>query len=320
MKYEHVLGFALEHPWAVTPSMRSIIAGILARRLAGEDTDPTELAALVNRKNLPQPTRGGDVALIPIYGVIAPRMNLLSEMSGGTTFEALTAQLHEAMENPTVKTIVFDVDSPGGNVAGATEFAREVLKARTTKPIIAQAQHLMASAAYWPMSCATQIVASPSAMIGSIGVYTMHDDVSEALAKLGVKRTIIAAGKYKAEGADGGALTDEAQAHVKELVGSAYARFIDDISKGRGVSATAVRNGYGEGRCVSSDEALGLGMVDRIGTLADTLARVMTTPSSRPTARAEATGQESLAATTPQEPTDAHWQNAAMAALLEMDL
>ena len=325
MKYEHVLGFALEHPWAITPSMRALIAGILARRIAGQEADPLELAALVNRKNLPQPKRGG-VAVIPIYGTIAPRMNMLSEMSGGTTFETLTAQLEDAMANADVRTIVFDVDSPGGNVAGATEFARAVLKARVTKPIIAQANHLMASAAYWPMACATEIVATPSAMVGSIGVYHMHEDVSEALAKLGVKRTIISAGKYKAEGADGGPLTEEALAHVKGLADAAYNQFTEDISKGRGVKVDKVRNGYGEGRVISAADALAQGMVDRIATLSETLARVTATaPAAGARASHDsslaATGQELPPAATPQEPTtDAAWLNTIAGELLTLDL
>ena len=320
MKYEHILSFALEHPWAVTDSMRRVIAGILARHIAGEGDAGEIAAALGNRKDLPQPRKGGAVALIPIYGVIAPRMNLMSDMSGGTTFEALTAQLHDAMANETIKTIVFDVDSPGGNVAGATEFAREVLKARVTKPIIAQAQHLMASAAYWVCACATEIVASPSAMVGSIGVYAMYDDISEALAKLGIKRELIVAGKYKAEGVDGGPLSDDARAHIKALVDDTYIRFIGDVSKGRGITAAAVRGGYGEGRCVGTDEAKALGMIDRIATLDETLARVLTSaPGIAGTA--QATDQERLAATS-QEPavSDVLWTNQAQAALLELDL
>jgi ClpP class serine protease len=179
--YEHVLSFALEHPWALTDTMRGIVAGILTNRLLGHEASDADIqAALVNRKNLPKPGRGG-VAVIPIYGVIAPRMNLMSDMSGGTTFEALTGQLREAMANDQVKTIVFDVDSPGGNAAGASEFAREVMQARTKKPIIAQAQYTMASAAYWPMAGATEIVAAPSAQVGSIGIYAMHNDISKAL-------------------------------------------------------------------------------------------------------------------------------------------
>jgi signal peptide peptidase SppA len=321
--YEHVLSFALEHPWAITPRMRPIIAGILARRVAGQEADPTTIAAaLVNRKNLPQPTRG-TVALIPIYGVLAPRMNMLSDFSGGTTFESLTQQLHAAVASPDVKTIVFDVDSPGGNVAGATEFAREVLKARTQKPIIAVAQYLMASAAYWPMACATELVAAPSAMVGAIGVYALHEDVSEALAALGVKRTVISAGKFKAEGVDEGPLTADAQAHVQDLVDKKYSLMVADIAKGRGVKETAVRNGFGEGRVIAAADALTLGMIDKIGTLADTLARVMTpgtAPFDRPTMPTNATVQEPARVTTQEPMSDATWQNAITRELLELDL
>lgn len=321
--YDHLLGFALEHPWALTRPMLATIAGILARRVAGEETPAGEIeAALVNRKALPQPQKGGAVALIPVYGVIAPRMNLLSEMSGGTTFEQLSAQLQAALDNPEVKTVVFDVDSPGGNVAGATEFAREVMKARTQKAIIAQVQHLGASAAYWAMAGATEIVASPSSMVGSIGVYTIHDDVSEALGKLGVKREVFAAGKYKAEGADGGPLTDDAKAHIKGLVDTTYARMVTDIGNGRGVKAPVVRAGYGEGRCLDAEAALAAGMIDRIATLSDTLARVLRPPArSDATTAAHATDQEPPRAATSQERAhDALWQTTIAAALLELEL
>jgi signal peptide peptidase SppA len=329
-KYEHVMAFALEHPWAVTPSMRTIIAGILARRMVGQDADPAEIAAaLVNRKNLPQPgDQNGAVAIIPVYGVIAPRMNLLSEMSGGTTFEKLTAQLHEAMGNKAVKTIVFDVDSPGGNVAGATEFAREVMKARTKKPIIAQAQYLMASAAYWTMACATEVVAAPSAMVGSVGVYTIHDDVSEALAQLGVKREVISAGKYKAEAMDGFPLSDAARGHIQSLVTDVHERMLGDISKGRGAQIDVVRVGYGQGRSLSAEDALAAGMVDRIATLDETLARVMSAAptTERAAALAEHTGstsdtsQEPLQATGQDRAADIRWQTDMERALFELSL
>jgi signal peptide peptidase SppA len=296
--YAHVLGFALDHPWALTPAMCAMVASILARHLGAEDP---EVVGLVPRANLPQAKRG-TAAVIPVYGVIAPRMNLLSEFSGGTTFEALSAQLRAAVEDDTIKTIVLDVDSPGGNVAGATEFAREVLKARERKPIIAQAQFQMASAAYWLAACATEVVAAPSAMVGAIGVYTIYDDVSEALAAIGVKRELIVAGKFKAEGADGGPLTDAARTHLHAIVDAAYGNFVADVAKGRGVSTAAVRSGYGEGRLVGADEALALGLIDRIATLGDTLARLTGGTARSSLSAPAATAQELPPAATAQEP------------------
>jgi signal peptide peptidase SppA len=322
--YDHILSFALEHPWAVTKSMRPIIAGILAHRIAGGDPDPAAIqAALVNRKNLPQPAKG-TVAIIPLYGVLAPRMNLLSDYSGGTTFEALTQQLHAAVASADIKTVVFDVDSPGGNVAGATEFAREVLKARTQKPIIAVAQYLMGSAAYWVMACATEIVAAPSAKVGASEVYALYDDISAALEKEGIKRTLISAGKFKPVGVDGGPLSEADQAHIKALCETFYGYQVADIAKGRGVKESAVRNGFGEGRVVAADEALALGMIDKIGTLAETLARVMTPApadiSALTNSTAKATLQEPERATSQEPTSDAQWQNTIDGALLELDL
>jgi len=178
----------------------------------------------------------------------------------------------------------------------------------------------MASAAYWPMACATQIVAAPSAMIGSIGVFHIHDDISEALAKAGIKREVLSAGKFKAEGVDGGALTDEARAYRKGLIATAYKSFVDDVARGRGVAASEIRNGYGEGRTVNADDALAAGMIDRIGTLAETLARYGPRAAA-PAPSSAATDQElPLAAATSQElQADVHWQNAAFGALLSLD-
>jgi ClpP class serine protease len=154
------------------------------------------------------------------------------------------------------------------------------------------------------MASATEIVASPSSMVGSIGVYTIYDDISDALGLLGVKREVIVAGKYKAEGADGGPLTADARDHLRALVDTAYALFVADVAKGRGVSASAVRSGYGEGRIVPADDALALGLVDRIASLSDTLLRLTATTGARTSLTAHAaTGQEPRpVAATPQEP------------------
>src|SRR5262245_2691321 len=97
-RYLHLCSFALEHPWALTPDMLAIVASILGERLAGEKADDATIAAAVAaRKNdLPQPTRGG-VAVIPFYGVVAPRINAMSEASGGTSFERLGLHLRDAV-------------------------------------------------------------------------------------------------------------------------------------------------------------------------------------------------------------------------------
>jgi signal peptide peptidase SppA len=297
----HVLAFVVDHPWALTDDWRPVIAGILARRLAGEAADPDTIqAAIKMRSERPGKSAEGGVAVIPIQGVIAPRMNLFSAISGGATFEGLTGDLHAALAQKP-KAIVLDVNSPGGNVAGAREFARELLKARAQVPIVAVAEHLMASAAYWVGSCATEVVASPSALVGSVGVYTLYDDISAALEKVGIKRDVIAAGKFKGEGVDGGALTEDARAHRLATVEKYYGWFVDDVANGRGVSAVKVRTEYGQGRLLTSDAALAAGMVTRIATLSETLERFGVAPTASRTEMDDdpfdATAQEPSSAT-----------------------
>lgn len=282
--YDHLVGFALASPWAVEPEMLAVIASILGRRLAGHDTT-AEVHALANRRELVASTAG--VGVLPMHGVIAPRMNMFSEISGGTTFETATASLREMVAAKDVGTIVIDWDSPGGNVQGATEFAHEMLKARTVKPIISQVHHRMCSAAYWVGSCATEIVCSPSGVVGAVGVYSIHNDLSAALAELGIKRTYLSKGKYKVEGNETEALTDETRERFLAEMEKPYATFIKDVAAGRGVPVASVRAGFGEGRAVQADDALALGMVDRIGTLDDTVTRALcpSAPTAHPSQR-----------------------------------
>jgi signal peptide peptidase SppA len=327
-RYAHVLGFALEHPWAIDPDMLSLIAGVLARHSAGADSSTEIAAALVNRKNLPQP-RAGSIGIIPVYGVLAPRMNLMSEMSGGTTYDQLTSQLRAAVADKSIKTIVLDIDSPGGSVAGNAEFAAEVMKARAKKPVIAQAQYTMGSAAYHLGSAATEIVAAPSARVGGIGVFGIHNDLSAALAQLGVKRTYISAGEGKVDGNETEPLSKDVLARMQASIDDAYGQFVANVVKGRGAGMTAdrVRKDW-KAHVYGAAEAHAIGMIDRIGTLDDTLARILSTSPDAADQRAAldiqasplATIQEPSPATVQERAADAQWQNGIDAALLELDL
>lgn len=307
-RYDNVVSFALDHPWNLTPEMLSLIAGVLARRIAGMDANEADIqAALVNRKNLPQP-RAGSVAIIPIYGVIAPRMNLFSEISGGTTFQKLTSQLRAVVADKSVRNIVLDVDSPGGSVAGNAEFTAEVMRARTKKPIIAVAQYTMASAAYQLSAAATEIIAAPSARVGSIGTYTIHNDLSEALKQLGVKRTFISAGEGKVDGNETGPPSDRYVERMQAAVDEMYGVFVSNVVKGRGAGMTAerVRKDW-KADVYSAQEALSNGMIDSIGTLDDTVARLLA-DSPDAADRAAATSYPSTDDTT-QEPSPATVQD-----------
>jgi signal peptide peptidase SppA len=328
--YDHVLGFALSHPWNLEPAMLSVIAGVLARRIAGLDVDQAAIeAALVNRKNLPQP-RAGSVAIIPVYGVLAPRMNLMSDMSGGTTYDKLTGQLRAAVADKTIKTVVLDIDSPGGSAAGNGELAAEIMKARTKKPIIGQAQYTMGSAAYQIGAACTEICAAPSAQVGSIGTYWLHRDLSEALKQLGIKETYISAGEGKVDGNSSQPLSEAFQARMQATIDAAFGSFVSNVVKGRGagMSAERVKKDW-KAHVYSAPDALANGMIDAIATLDDTIARLLTASPDAADQRAaldfssasDATDQERPHAATSQErQTEIAWQNGIEAALHDLSL
>jgi len=207
--------------------------------------------------------------------VLAPRMTMLGEMSGGTSYDQVGQMLGVAMARRDISTIVLDIDSPGGSVQGVGELATKLRAARETKTIIAHANYEMCSAAYWLGASCSEIVAAPSAMVGSIGVYTIHKDLSAALEQHGVKLTYIAAGKYKVDGNEAEPLSESAHAHVKALVDATYEKFLAGVAAGRHCGISDVRGGYGEGTSVSADQALTLRMIDRIDTLEDTVARAL---------------------------------------------
>jgi hypothetical protein len=173
--------------------------------------------------------------------------------------------------------------------------------AREQKPIIAVANTLAASAAYWVAAQADELVVTPSGDVGSIGVYMVHEDWSSANAAFGVTPTYVAAGRYKVEGNPDEPLSDEARAAMQQSVDDLYDLFVADVAAGRGDSPAAVRAGYGEGRVLPAARAVAAKLADSIGSAEDTIARFGRGRQAGP--RADASdGPEKMAASDNPEP------------------
>lgn len=281
MKYENVIRAVLARPWAIDPDSLAwaAVLDVLSIRASGGTLDDQEIEARLAaaaRSNGPRSggTRAKNIAVLPVYGMMGPRSSLMARSSGGTSAESIRDDFRAALADDEIDGIVFDVDSPGGVVEGVDELADEIRAARGTKPIAAVANHLAASAAYWAMSGVDELVATPSASVGSIGVFTAHQDVSAAMEKAGVKTTLVSAGKFKVEGNQYEALADEARAALQESVDAWYGTMTGSIAKGRNVPVATVRDAYGEGRVLRASKALSAGMVDRVDSLENTIRRV----------------------------------------------
>lgn len=291
MKYARTAGLFFDTPLAMLPSKIEEITAFWQSKLAGVSIDfedqrePFEARLIAIDAGLADEEAatsaagaqgGGMIAVLPLYGVMAQRMNMMTAMSGGTSTQMFEAALRDLVNNPQVKAIIIDVDSPGGSVHGTQELANAIYAMRGTKPIVSVVNSLAASAAYWAISQTDEIVATVGADLGHIGVAALLVDRSGEAEQAGVKVMQITAGKYKHEQAVGADLrpwTDEQVQHAQARVDEAYSMFVTSVARGRGVRANDVRNGYGEGRVVGAQEAMQLGMADRIATLDETIQR-----------------------------------------------
>lgn len=277
LKYPLIRRAIAETSWAILPSKLAEITEFMAIKAAGGDVSAEEIRERFGPDSDRKAPKSPDkIAILPVYGTISRRVSLLSEASGGTSTDKLQAQFRALVNDPEIDAIVLDVDSPGGDAAGIAEFADEIYRARGTKPITAVANSLMASAAYWIAASADEIVASPSAKLGSIGVLAAHEDQSAFYDKMGVKISLVSAGKYKSENNPLEPLSDEGRAEIQKRVNETYGMFVDAVARGRGTTAKAVRDGFGQGRVVGAREAVTLGMADRTATLDEVIATIPT--------------------------------------------
>jgi len=169
--------------------------------------------------------------VIPIAGVIGKGLSPLEKMTGAVDVSDISETIDDYAMNPQVTRIAFQVSSPGGTVTGVEELANKVRN--IAKPTMSYSDTEMASAAYWIAAAADKVVASPSSTIGSIGVYMVVADYSEAAKAEGIKMIVIKAGQHKAIGVPGAEVTEDQQDHLQEGVDEIWGDFKAAVLKTR---------------------------------------------------------------------------------------
>lgn len=311
--YPNLLNAFLSAPWAILPAKLAEIRAFLVLKAQGGTVDAEEIRHIVagRRKPVAQDrfddaqenfpaTRGrlgnvqmaGRVAVLSVMGTICQHAGSMECASGGISTEKIGAALDGLAADRTVKCVVMVFDSPGGAVFGVEELGRKILSLRNEKKIVAVADSLCASAAYWLASQCSEVVCTPGGQIGSIGVLAAHEDMTAAYEQAGVKPTLITSTPYKAEFAQEVALSEEARAELQKTVDAYHALFVAAVARGRGCSEARVRSEFGQGRMVMAAEAKDRGMCDTVATLEKTLTRLgansdgprAATPGASPTA------------------------------------
>lgn len=217
------------------------------------------------------PVKKGSTAILPLHGYLDQHPSVFLDLVGGTSTAQLASDMRDLAEDSSVGAILLHVNSPGGSVAGVQEAAEVVRQVGKRKPVVAQVDSLAASAAYWIASQANQVYASPGAGVGGIGVYLLHQDLSELYEREGVRPTYIYEGKYKVEGNPTEPLSEDALEHFQSMVSNQYYKFVNDVAKGRQVSVEKALDSFGQGRVVEVDTAQAVGMIDGVRSFYDTL-------------------------------------------------
>jgi signal peptide peptidase SppA len=260
----------INSPWLITPEKLLEIRAIYAAHMRGEIPDLAAIEARIGRplKNDRVPyTVEGSTAIIPIEGVTGKRMNLFADISGGVSTELVGQDFQAAMADPAVKAIVLSIDSPGGQVDGVESLADVIYNARGSKPIVALADGMAASAGYWIASAADKIYAADnSTKVGSIGVVAQHEDYSRAEHAAGVKVTEITAGKYKRIASSHEPLTTDGRASIQAIVDHIYSNFVEAVARNRGVGVAKVAEEMADGRVFLGKQAVKAGLVDGVAT------------------------------------------------------
>jgi signal peptide peptidase SppA len=288
----------LNAPWAIVPEKLLEIREIYFTHLRGKKVDLQAIEArlgqpLNNQKQGYEVVDG--VAILPIEGIIAKRMNMFTQISGGVSTQLLERDFQAALADDRAHSILLSVDSPGGSVDGVLELSRLIFEARGRKPIVALGNGMMASAAYWIGSAADRVlITGETTQVGSIGVVATHTDISKAEEMRGIKTTEITAGKYKRIASEHKPLSDEARAAIQEQVDYVYSVFVNDVARNRGTDVETVLSNMADGRIFLGSKAIDAGLVDGISTEADLISKLNQEHEQVTHARARAIVREIL--------------------------
>lgn len=261
----------LTSPWAIEPAKLLEIQAIYAARIRGDRIDIEAIEKRLGRPLANEPrayTIDSGVAILPIEGVIAKKMNMFTQISGGTSTQIAAQSLQDALNDPSVHSIVLAIDSPGGTVDGTQDLANAVYAARQIKPVVTLASGCLCSAAYWIGSAAQSVfLADGTTQAGSIGVVSTHTDISGSQAAQGVKTSEITAGRYKRIASNYAPLSEEGRQTIQNQVDYTYSLFVEAVAKNRGVSTATVLRDMADGKVFVGKQAIDAGLADGIVTM-----------------------------------------------------
>ena len=260
----HVAARVFGTPLMIARAKLEVILGVLAPRLAGvaaepieAETDPAPMVSVTAER----------IAVVSVIGTLVSRSGYLDAASGLVSYGEIADAIAGAMSDTSVRGVVLDVDSPGGEVGGLFDLVEQIqaISDASAKPLWAVANECALSAAYAIASSADRLYVTRTGEVGSIGVVAVHVDESGADAKAGLAWTFVFAGAQKVDGNAHAPLSERARATIQADVDRLYSEFCALVSINRGLTSEAAR---GTNAAIYRGElAIRAGLADRLGTL-----------------------------------------------------
>lgn len=265
---------------AVILFVMSSLSGAIQRNLMkkmGEERPKGMFTDILNGTELSETVVSGSdsnnrILSVPVHGTIMSGSETPVWTEGYNHATALQILKH-VKDDPTIKGVILDVNSPGGGVYESAEFLREVKKIQKDLkiPVYSVMRNMAASGGYYISASADKIYASPETTTGSIGVIMSGMNVEGLMEKLGVKPEVYKSGPNKDMLSGLRPTTEEEKQILQEYINSSYQRFVDVVAEGRGMDRNRVLQ-LADGRIYSGTQALDNGLIDKLGYYDDAVA------------------------------------------------
>jgi ClpP class serine protease len=278
--------YILSQVWAILPEALEIGLNIALREHEPESVQARDGKPMDRTRTA---SKRGCVAVIPVCGPIFRYADMFTELCGGATVDAIAKDLTAALDDDSVDAIVLEIDSPGGQAAGIGELAAMIRDGTKRKPIIGYTSAHACSAAYWIAAACSEVVAAPTAILGSIGVVLAYPTKGD-----GKKSVEFVSSQSPNKRPDPS--TEKGRSEVQRTVDDLATLFIAAVADYRGVDEDCVVNNFGQGGLQVGQRAVDSGMADRLGSFESVLSE-LTAASQQ---RRNSTTPAGLAATTPE--------------------
>ncbi|MBW2623266.1 MAG: signal peptide peptidase SppA [Deltaproteobacteria bacterium] len=202
--------------------------------------------------------RGSSIGVIEIKGIILKA-------------EPVLRTLVQFRNDKNIKAIILRVDSSGGGVAPTQEIYREIMRTRSQKKVIASLGNIAASGGIYIASAANYILANPGTLTGSVSVIMHFTNYEDLFEKVGLKSISITSGEFKDIGSPTRGMTEKEKRILQRLVDQIHQQFVNDLAKARGLPLEKI-NALADGQIFSGEEAVELGLVDKLGNFEDAIA------------------------------------------------